>query len=94
MSKQIEFESNHKRVGSKFYWFEFDSFIKRIEISEFGFDSFIKLIFSSIRLIRLVELINELNRIHICLLFIYPITNSLRIELNYDLFIIRLEKYN
>ena len=71
-NKQIEFESNRKRIGSRFYGFRFDSFIKRIEISGFGFDSFIKRILGSIRLIHLIELINESNRIRIRLLFAYP----------------------
>lgn len=39
-NKRIEFESNRKRIGSKFCGFGFDSFIKRI--------------FSSIRLIHLI----------------------------------------
>ena len=75
MDKQIEFESNRKRIGLKFYWFGFDSFIKQIEISLFEFNSFIKWVFGSIHLIRLVELINESNWIQIRLLFVYPITN-------------------
>lgn len=40
--------------GLKLYWFEFDSFIKRIKILRFGCGSFIKWIFHLIRLICLI----------------------------------------
>ena len=51
MNNRIEFDSNRKRIESKFHGFGFYSFIKRI--------------FSLIRLIRLIELIDESNRIRI-----------------------------
>lgn len=77
MNKRIVFKSIYKH-GSKLYWFEFDSFVKRIEISEFAFYLLIKWIIGLIRL----ELKDESNLIWIHVLFIYPIMNSKQIELN------------
>ena len=99
MTKRIN-ESNSNRIVNKLGQNSTDSdlihFVKRIEISGFEFDSFIKRLFGLIRLIHLVELINESNRIRIRLLFVYPIrihNESNRIESGfvYDSFTICLE---